>query len=85
MYSQELTAAKFQQKLSSKGEPKPDAAFVAELQRCQAGLHQRIMLARTQKHRDRLQHDWGNLQLEEVPSELQVPGDTDSAGGAARS
>ena len=55
VYSQELTAAKFQQMFSSKERPKPDATLVAELQRCPAELRQQTTLARAYTgQRDRL-------------------------------
>ena len=38
LYSQELTAAKFQHKLGPNGQQR-DEALATELQRCQEGLH----------------------------------------------
>ena len=85
LYSQELTAAKFPQKLGPNGQ-QPEEALATELQRCQEELPQQITLVRTyREQRDLLQRGWGNWQPEEGQSELQAPGDADSAYGAVRS
>jgi hypothetical protein len=78
-HSQELAAAKFQQKLSPT-QQQPDETLVLELQRCQEELHQRMTLASTYKGERYHHHNaWDNWQPEEVSNDTQIPGDAESA------
>ena len=54
-------SAEYKQQRAPTEAQNPDAASVAELQRCQAELHQQIALARVRtEQRDKLQDEWGN-------------------------